>query len=118
MRMWLCDPGILCRRHLLGEHVEMHMFLGSIKKGIGMVGYIRNDLVEPALIINRHERLKNEMLIRGYCHNSPMEVDEHFLLLDLLPSDILNHKIDREKALAQLLTRCDECRTNYRRFIE
>ena len=33
MRMWMVDPQIMCRQHLLGEHTEMHMFVGTLKRG-------------------------------------------------------------------------------------
>ena len=36
MRMWNVDPKLMCNKHLLGEHVEMHMFFGTIQKGISM----------------------------------------------------------------------------------
>ena len=32
MRMWMIDPTMLCTKHLLGEHVELHMFVGTINK--------------------------------------------------------------------------------------
>lgn len=25
MRMWMVDPTIMCRQHLLGEHYELHV---------------------------------------------------------------------------------------------
>ena len=33
MRMWNVDVTKMCNKHLLGEHVEMHMFVGIIIKG-------------------------------------------------------------------------------------
>ena len=36
MRMWMIDPKLLCRKHLLGEHLEIHMFVGTINKGINV----------------------------------------------------------------------------------
>ena len=32
MRMWLVPPQLMCDQHLLGEHLEMHMFIGTIRK--------------------------------------------------------------------------------------
>ena len=32
MRQWMVDPRLLCRKHLLGEHVENHMFIGTLKR--------------------------------------------------------------------------------------
>jgi hypothetical protein len=30
MRMWMVPPKVMCRKHLLGEHVEIHMLAGSL----------------------------------------------------------------------------------------
>jgi Pyrimidine dimer DNA glycosylase len=32
MRMWLVDPRLMCSQHLLGEHVELHMLVGSLNR--------------------------------------------------------------------------------------
>jgi hypothetical protein len=71
--MWNVPPKILCRQHLLGEHNEMHSFLGSIKKGRSVKGYIDKHQLELHNIKKRHDELANEMKYRGYRHNSPME---------------------------------------------
>lgn len=71
MRMWGVPPELLCNPRLLGEHVEMHMFLGALRKHISIQGYVDRGLVNPALIYSRHEELSHEMLRRGMNHNSP-----------------------------------------------
>jgi hypothetical protein len=30
--MWMVDPRLVCSKHLLGEHVELHMFVGCLLK--------------------------------------------------------------------------------------
>ncbi len=72
MRMWNINPELLCRKHLMGEHVEMHSFLGCIKKSTSLKGYIENGLVEVQNIQKRHDELANEMIKRGYNHKSPL----------------------------------------------
>lgn len=74
MRMWMVNPKKMCRKHLLGEHVELHMFVGTIKKGISIQGYIDNGLVNPRMIKKRHKELVKEMERRGYNHNSPLKI--------------------------------------------
>jgi len=69
MRMWKVNPKSLCRKHLLGEHVECHMFLGSLAKNISLKGYIEKGLVEVHNIIKRHDELAIELGSRGYQHN-------------------------------------------------
>ena len=35
MRMWGVDPKQMCRQHLLGEHVELHMQAGAVLEKMG-----------------------------------------------------------------------------------
>lgn len=62
----MVDPAVLCRKHLLGEHVECHMFVGAILKGISLAGYKAKGLIEIHNLKLRHEALSREMLKRGY----------------------------------------------------
>lgn len=101
MRMWMIDPEIMCRQHLLGEHVEIHMFIGCINKGMNLKGYLEKGLIEPISIFERHEELVKEMENRGYKHNSPLpEVD-----LELFT----DWKIDEHESFKELIDRCPEC---------
>ena len=59
MRMWKVNPKVMCRQHLLGEHVEMHMFVGCWNKGIKLNGYLEGGLVELCEVKNRHDELAN-----------------------------------------------------------
>ena len=64
--MWGIDPEKLCDQHLLGEHLEMHMFVGCIKKGISLKGYYDNydnKLLCTNLIKDRHDELADEMIL-------------------------------------------------------
>lgn len=101
MRMWGIDPQKMCRKHLLGEHVEMHMFVGTINKGISIDGYIQKGLVNPSKIVSRHEELAREMERRGYTHKSPLPK----ILKKNLPDIPLNVKANKE----DLKNRCGEC---------
>lgn len=99
MRMWKVDPKVLCRKHLLGEHVEMHMFVGAILKGTSLRGYIDKGLVETDKIKQRHDDLAKEMIRRGYKHCSPIEQ------VDCKAEG----QINTAKAAEELLNRCPEC---------
>lgn len=110
MRMWLCDPKIMCQKHLCGEHVEMHMFLGSLKKNKKIDGYLNNNLFEPMALYWRHKQLELEMIDRGYNHNSEMFGAD--IVLNL-PEEKRTVRIDREVALKDLLERCPECHSNF-----
>ena len=100
MRMWNVNPKVMCRKHLLGEHVEMHMFLGTIKKKSSIKGYIDTGLVEVHNIIKRHDIIANEMKKRGYKHQSPS------INLKLFRAG----KVDKELNVLELARRCIDCR--------
>jgi hypothetical protein len=109
MRMWLCDPKIMCHKHLCGEHLEMHMFLGALKEGKKINGYIENNLFEPMILLFRHDELAKEMILRKYKNISPMPIEECHHVFNLPPWERLR-TINKEKALKTLLDRCPECR--------
>jgi hypothetical protein len=73
MRMWMVDPTVMCRAHLLGEHVELHMLVGTIKKNVSLRGYVDGGLVDVRKVHQRHEQLVCEMSLRGYNHRSPLD---------------------------------------------
>jgi hypothetical protein len=109
MRMWMVDVRVLCRQHLLAEHLELHMFLGSINKEVHLDGYFNNDLFEPGSMHIRHDDLVMEMRKRGYNHKTPLDM---FDVTYFTPTEI-NHKINRKNSLQILLSRCLECKDNY-----
>jgi hypothetical protein len=97
--MWMVDPKIMCRKHLLGEHAELHMFVGTIQKGVSLDGYVNRGLVDTSKIKLRHEILVLEMVVRGYRHNSP-----------LIYTDALGvGKVDAANSAAELHRRCPDC---------
>ena len=81
--MWMIDPTMLCRKHLLGEHVELHMFIGTINKNKKLNGYRENGLVEVHNIKSRHAELVSEMKSRGMNHNSPLQKFKNLILRKL-----------------------------------
>lgn len=68
----MVPPDMMCRKHLLGEHIETHMFVGAINKGSSVAGYITGGLLEFDSLRQRHDKLVHEMMTRGYKHNSPL----------------------------------------------
>lgn len=99
MRMWMVDPKVMCRKHLLGEHAELHMFVGTIRKGVSLAGYVSRGLVDTSKIVSRHEALAKELLDRGYNHVSPM------VHVDTLGIG----QVDVENSLRELTRRCPDC---------
>lgn len=109
MRMWLCDPKILCRKHLLGEHVEMHMFVGTLLKKKSIIGYLYNNLFEPAMLSTRHKQLVEEMKNRGMNHQSEISFDDAFLAYENIQPWYRTWTVERDSALKDLLSRCPSC---------
>src|ERR1051325_3887978 len=70
MRMWMVDPRVLCRKHLLGEHVELHMLVASMRNGISLQGFFDNKLIETHNVVRRQDQLVREMKRRGFKHAS------------------------------------------------
>lgn len=102
MRMWMLPPEIMCRKHLLGEHVEMHMLVGTLRKGISTQGYVDNQLVELDKIRERHDALVAEMEIRGYNHKSPLP--------EIPPIVGEIGIVDRQENLREICRRCPDCK--------
>jgi hypothetical protein len=100
MRMWMVDPRLMCRKHLLGEHVELHMLVASIRNGISLRGFFKNKLIETHNVERRHEQIVREMKRRGFRHASP--------LARVAPRRA--GRIDRRANLVELARRCQQCR--------
>ncbi len=78
MRVWDVDARLLCRKHLLGEHRELHGLWNIITKHGRVGGYAnhpetRRWVGKAAALYKRHEELVAEMTRRGYRHNSPLD---------------------------------------------
>lgn len=76
MRIWDVDPQRLCRRHLLGEHRELHALWSILTRD--RRGYRTHPETlrwrgRLAALYRRHERLVSEMRRRGYRHASPLD---------------------------------------------
>jgi len=65
MRDWGVNPSLLCNQHLLGNHCELHMMVGTINNGISIKGYIDEKLIDTSKIKKRHEDLVKEMKKRN-----------------------------------------------------
>ena len=110
MRMWMVDPRSMCDKHLLGEHVETHMFVGTIQKGIGVKGYLEGGLLEPRNLWTRHDLLAEEMKARGMKHRSPLPRCDITALPDV--------RVDTDRSLAELGRRCPDCRMRQRDHLQ
>lgn len=77
MRVWDIHPKHLCRKHLLGEHRELHGLWNILTKHKGRGGYSHHPetirwVGKQRALYMRHEQLVKEMIRRGYKHFSPL----------------------------------------------
>lgn len=97
----MINPQALCRKHLLGEHVEIHMLVGSVNKGHqSVVSLTEMGLLEPQNAHARHQRLVEEMTSRGYNHKSPLPAFER---------EFPSGSVSIDKSLKDLSARCPDC---------
>lgn len=92
---------------LLGEHVELHMLLGTLKKGKSITGFLSGGLIDPCRMYKRHGELVREMERRGYAHNSPLTEEE--CTEALRDYDCSTAHIDINANALELRRRCREC---------
>ena len=105
----MVDPKIMCRKHLLGEHGELHKFLHNWKKRHSIKGRIKNNSIEPLSYKKRHDELVVEMLLRGYNHQSPLK-QPNFSYLSLEEQEV---KVDKVESFSMLTERCTDCKLRF-----
>ncbi|MFW9872031.1 MAG: pyrimidine dimer DNA glycosylase/endonuclease V [Candidatus Thorarchaeota archaeon] len=102
MRNWNIKPSCLCRKHLIGEHGEIHKAVGNLKhSGKWTKNLTNKGFLEPQNFLKRHNLIAKEMIKRGYNHKSPLEIEG--LKLE-------KGKVDKKKAINDLKNRCLECK--------
>jgi hypothetical protein len=76
VRIWDLDPAVLCDRHLLGEHRELHALwtiLTTGKRGYAHHPETRRWRGRLAALYARHDAHVAEMGRRGFRHASPLD---------------------------------------------
>jgi hypothetical protein len=107
--MWGINPKLLCRQHLLGEHNEIHKHKHNFVKRHKITKRIYPIVqIEPENMKQRHDDLANEMLERGYNHNSSYDQPD----LSYLDDKERYSKIDLNNSIIDLSNRCPECKKN------
>jgi hypothetical protein len=76
MRIWDIAPELLCDRHLIAEHGELHAIWSVIVEE--KTGYSRHPETvrwkgRLRALYNRHQELVGEMGARGFKHGSPLD---------------------------------------------
>jgi hypothetical protein len=107
MRMWMIEPSMLCNKHLLGEHGEIHKHRHNFVKQHSITGRIKPIvLIEPSAMKARHDELAKEMIKREMNHKSPYKQPS----LSHLPKDERYAKADINYNLIDLANRCPDCK--------
>jgi hypothetical protein len=106
MRMWMIDPALMCRQHLLGEHVEIHMLVGTLLRKKSVEGFVAKSLIEVHSIRERHAMLVREMQRRGMNHKSPLP---RFRARKL-------GRVDPAANLIELARRCQACKAAQNKY--
>jgi hypothetical protein len=105
--MWMVEPNLLCRKHLLGEHSEIHKHKHNFEKGHSFKGRVQPVVqIEPLSMQQRHDELVKEMIKRGYNHKSPYTQPS----LHKYTPEQISVKVDKQNSIKDLLTRCQECK--------
>lgn len=110
-RQWLSPPDAMCRRHLLGEHLEAHIFVSKMEKSWSLDGFIRGSMFFGAEYIKfRHDWLSR--YISG--HKTPLNIDHIDLdRYPLLEPDAY-HML---KSVNDLIGRCEECKIKHQNWV-
>jgi Pyrimidine dimer DNA glycosylase len=106
--MWMVNPKLMCNKHLIGEHGELHKFLPSFRKGHKVDGRF-NPIIQMQFqrYQERHNSIAKEMINRGLNHKSPLENIPDF---SLTYSEYYNKVVDIEVSIKDLKKRCEHCR--------
>jgi hypothetical protein len=109
--MWMVDPAKMCPKHLMGEHVELHMLIGTLQKDKSVNGFLKKGLIEPASIYKRHDVLAKEMVLREFAHESPLpKISLQSIRMKIrYNGGDYDTKVDVKKAEADLRKRCVRC---------
>jgi hypothetical protein len=102
MRIWDVPPGQLCRKHLLGEHRELHAvwtILTENKSGYSNHPETKRWRGKTQALYERHDQLVVEMTRRGYRHRSPLDLD--LATGSRSQDELVTSLIDQRQLLAQ-----------------
>lgn len=120
MRMWMVAPQGLCTKHLVAEHCECHMFVGSILKRRSILGHITRGQFDAQNLKYRHDKLAEEMVRRGFNHATPLvEPDFESYCTDMMisPAELITC-IDVDHNQTELVRRCQGCRDQVNKVLD
>ncbi|TAK56910.1 MAG: pyrimidine dimer DNA glycosylase [Bacteroidetes bacterium] len=107
MRIWDLPPKILCTKHLLGEHRELHAIWTIItkkKKGYSKHPETLRWIGKTKALYLRHEALVKEMKQRGYIHRSPL--DNNLATGESIQRTFINSTVEQRNILREKKCKC------------
>jgi len=103
----MIDPELLCNKHLLGEHGEIHKHRHNFVKKHNINGRIIPVVqIEPSSMKKRHDEVAKEMIKRCMNHKSDYIQPD----ISYLREDLRNAKVDIQISKIDLIERCEECK--------
>lgn len=103
MRMWMIPPELMCSKHRVGEHGEIHKHRHNFIKHHSIAGRISPiTQIEPEAMKIRHDELAATLKN----HNSPYELPD----LSYLPLEHRFATVSGLESLRELYKRCPDCR--------
>jgi len=105
MRIWDISPRLLCQKHLIAEHRELHAVYSVIlnsKKGYSKHPETLRWYGKLPALYKRHELLVSEMKKRNYKHKSPLIKTKG----SSFQKKFINTKIEQFKILKKKKCKC------------
>lgn len=112
MRMWMVPVWCMCDKHLRGEHVELHMLVGTINAGKSLTGYVERGLIDTRLINQRHRCVAREL-----AHRAGVPPADHKSPLPEYNVEPMG-EVDVQRNMRELARRCPECRKGIAKLID
>jgi len=109
MRVWDLDPRLLCGRHLLAEHGEIHAVWSVVtenRKGYSNHPETKRWRGRLKALYLRHEKTAKEMEKRGFRHRSPL--DEGLATGNAIQDELLDPIEAQERLLSEKDPECAE----------
>ena len=113
MRMWMVNPKLLCQRHLLSEHCDIHRFISSVRVGHDVRRCLIRAMIDPSKVYQRHAELEEEIAERGGRLNSPLLASECNAYAKWYGSTTINIS----RSLSDLSNCCIDCQSRIGKFI-
>lgn len=116
MRMWMLDPILMCNKHVLGEHGEIHKHRHNFVKRHRVDGRVLGEIVqiEVASMKERHDLLHIEMESRfNKKYDSPYEMPD----ISYLSQTIRDKKVDIAFNLRDIADRCPDCAQRIKQYL-